>query len=80
MSVNTSLADGNRGDDGRSADNRASLGLVERLRLPALLEPLLRSMKAAWEYLDGQLMRERASPSASTWRSQSVLRLALKLR
>lgn len=35
--------------------------------------------KPAWEYLDGQLMRDWVSPSASTWRDQSVPWFALRL-
>lgn len=33
----------------------------------------------AWEYLDGQLMRDWVSPSASIWRDQSVPWFALTL-
>lgn len=33
----------------------------------------------AWGYLEGQLMREWVSPSASVWRNQSVLRVPLAL-
>lgn len=33
----------------------------------------------AWVYLDGQLMREWVSPSASVWRNQSVFSFALAL-
>lgn len=35
--------------------------------------------RPAWVYLDGQLMREWVSPSASVWKNQSVLSFALAL-
>lgn len=76
-------ADGNEGDDEMSAENSPSLTLVDEdygsTETSFVPEALLGSMKPAWEYLDGQLMREWVSPSASIWRNQSEPWFALVL-
>lgn len=71
-------AEGNEGDGETAASNTASPTLVAWMRAPSLRKNSC-GPKPAWQYLDGQLMRDWVSPSASIWRDQSVPWFALTL-